>query len=199
MRRRVILHKYDQSKYIIVLVFCLISMSFYVGYSILTQNITATGTSIVDAGSWDIRFIEASVDSSTSSSISSISPVIDTTNGNMSISVNGLLLDVGDVYKYNATIKNNGTVNARIVGINLPTIPDYVEYTITYGNSSVTNTGTSAAFISSINSNSQQFLNINATISFSIELKYKDNVTTSTYPTDDILNNVVVVLNYEQA
>ncbi len=133
----------DMSKEHKILLFIVLLLAIGVGYAFLTVNLKINGTASITDGRWNIHFENyQETANSTISPTSGNAPVItgDTTT---EISYTIDFHEPGDVYEFTIDIVNGGTMDASVISMNKnvkignlqqATIPDYLNYFVTYSN-----------------------------------------------------------------
>ena len=94
---------------IIILILCLCSIAISIGYSAFSQGFNVTGNATVDS-TWDVKFSSITKASSTGSAYEVESPTYSDNVARFNVG----FLYKGDAITYNVTVKNNGTLYAKI-------------------------------------------------------------------------------------
>ncbi len=174
-----------------------------ISYATFTQQLTLDGTATVKKSSWKIKFVDLKEVEKTGTATEVTKPSIetgDTKIGNFAVT----LTTPGDSVSYKVTVKNEGTFNAKLSSVNVPTptctvtganvdakekvasnVCNHLEYTLTYADGSTINTDDELKA-----GNSKELL---------LKLVYKDDITADELPTDDVqITNLATTLIYNQ-
>ena len=114
---------------LILLVVCL-----GIGYSYLNTELNINGTANINSANWNVYWNNVQV---TEGSVSAPTPTIDSTKTTVSYSI--ILNTPGDYYEFTVDAVNGGTIDAmidtidsKLNGATITTLPDYLKYTVTY-------------------------------------------------------------------
>ena len=114
---------------LILLVVCL-----GIGYSYLNTELNINGTANINSANWSVYWNNVQV---TEGSVSAPTPTIDSTKTTVSYSI--ILNTPGDYYEFTVDAVNGGTIDAmidtidsKLNGATITTLPDYLKYTVTY-------------------------------------------------------------------
>lgn len=184
---------------VIALVIAVIGLS--IGFAAYSTTLTIGGSATVKASSWKIMFenLSASVPTGTATEVTA--PTInnnDTNIGDYSVS----FTTPGDTISYTFDITNDGTFNAEISSLTIPTptctgtgdnaevdasnVCSNIEYTLKY-----TDSGLSLAEGDALNANN----NINVTLT----LTYKSTIAAENLPLKDVsISNLGISIIYSQ-
>ncbi len=128
------LNKMNKKKYTFGLLLLMI-IGLSIGYALISSNLNINGTSIINNPTWDIHFENIQVKEG---SISPTTPA--TINAARNTVTYAVTLDTpGDYYEFTVDAKNSGTIDGMIESITsklngsvITTLPEYLEYSITY-------------------------------------------------------------------
>ena len=105
-----------------------------IGYAILSSNLNILGSSQISAPTWDIHFENVQVKQG---SVSATTPTIDTNKTTVNYSVT--LTIPGEYYEFTVDAVNAGTIDGmvsvvsnKLNGTEITTLPNYVEYKVSY-------------------------------------------------------------------
>ena len=125
-----------EHKYLLLIV---ILLAIGVGYAFLNANLSINGTANIRENTWNVHFIN--YQRSINSTVTPISePEIDD-DSTTEISYEVSFLEPGDYYEFTVDVINTGTLDATVDSLvttvfdgnnELSSIPDYLEYSITY-------------------------------------------------------------------
>ena len=117
--------------YLLVIVLLLLVS---VGYAILSTNLNIVGSSQISAPTWDIHFENVSVNSG---SVSAQTPTIDTPKTTVNYAVTFTI--PGEYYEFTVDAVNAGTIDGmvsvvsnKLNGTEITTLPNYLEYKVSY-------------------------------------------------------------------
>ena len=98
-------------KMTLIIVFLSVALvSLTIGYALMSSNLKINTTGMVTPASWRIHFIDSSSTTQGSATVSGLPEKTDTTE----LSYNCTLTKPGDQCKVDATIKNDGDINAKL-------------------------------------------------------------------------------------
>ncbi len=127
-----------EHKYLLLIVTLL---AIGVGYAFLRTELNINGTAIIKDAKWNIHFENYQMTSN--STITPNSEPVITGDTTTEISYNITFEEPGDVYEFTVDIKNGGTLTAEVSSLEtsimiddneLSTIPNYLNYSVTYSN-----------------------------------------------------------------
>lgn len=109
----------DDKKNVIMGILLIAIITMAIGYAALSQQLKITGTANV-GGNWDIRMINITEGTASNSAglkptATNITPAIIESNTTASFNVG--FQTPGDTMEYDVTVKNNGTINAKLTNI----------------------------------------------------------------------------------
>lgn len=107
--------KKSNKKNYVAIVLIVLLLALAVGYAAFSQTLTITGTATAKAGTWDVKFTDATATNSIVSGTAENSATF--TDNKVTVTVN--LATPGDGATVTATIKNNGSVGAKLTGFNV--------------------------------------------------------------------------------
>ena len=114
---------------LILLVVCL-----GIGYSYLNTELNINGTANINSANWSVYWNNVQVESG---SVTAPTPTIDSDKTTVSYTVT--LEKPGDYYEFTVDAVNGGTIDAmidtidsKLNGATITTLPDYLKYTVTY-------------------------------------------------------------------
>ena len=117
--------------YLLVIVLLLLVS---VGYAVLSINLNIVGSSQISAPTWDIHWENVSVKTG---SVSASTPTIDTNKTTVNYSVT--LTIPGEFYEFTVDAVNAGTIDGmvsvvsnKLNNVEITTLPNYLEYNISY-------------------------------------------------------------------
>lgn len=172
-----------------------------VGFAAYSQTLTINGSGEVKASSWQVRFENLSEASTTGTALETTAPTINTNDTNIG-EYDVSFQTPGDSISYTFDIANNGTFDAEISSISIPTpectgngsnattdaqnVCSNLEYKLTY-----TDGGATVSQSDTLNHGEKK----NVTLT----LTYKDTITAEQLPTDDVnIDNLGINIIYSQ-
>ncbi len=159
-----------------------------IGYAVLSSNLTIDGTSLFKRATFDIHFEDVNITSG------SVTPNSGPTIGSnlTSVSYNITLTNPGDFFEFTVDAVNGGTIDAMISSVTskmngtvITTLPNYMEYSVTYSN------GVAIA--------ENQLLNSNSSETYKVRVAYKDDINPNDLPGDDATSTFQFSVTYIQA
>ena len=179
MRR--INYKKNLSMSIILLLILVIG----VGYAYLTSNLSISGTTEIAGNSWDIHFENLNVKDG---SVTATTPAT-ISNSTTDITYSIKLERPKDYYEFTVDVKNDGTLPGKVsisslAGITTEAAP-IVSYTITYTNGRSVNIG--------------DILNAGAKKTIRVRVFYKDDISATDFPANNLNLTLTYTLQYIQS
>ncbi len=113
------------------------------GYAYLTTTLNIEGSSVIDSATWDVHFVQDSVEYLDGSKSFSTEPTV---SNHTDLSFGGELTDPGDFLGFEIDVVNEGTINAVLDSVEVsPTLTTeqqkYFKYTITYSDGQIIREG----------------------------------------------------------
>ena len=177
--------KNRKKKYI--LLYIVVLLMFGIGYAFLTTNLNITGTSTINNPTWDIHWENVVVESG---SVTASTPTIDSSKMTVNYSVTFTI--PGDYYDFTVDAVNAGTIDGmvsvvsnKLNGTELTTLPNYLEYKVTYED------GVDIA--------PNQILAANSSEKYKIHVGYKKDISVSDIPTTPQTFNFSFSVTYVQS
>ena len=171
---------------IIVLVACI-----SIGYAALSTQVNVTGTTLIKTNSWNMYVSAVATPTTTGAPTVTKAPSVTSgSTSTTSLSYNVTLNKPGDAYTFNFTVKNGGTINAKLSAV--PTLTGLTTAQDVYVNHTITNSDGSAV-------TAGQTINAGATKTYTVKVEFDKNITAAQLPTSDQSLTLGVALNYVQA
>lgn len=194
------MEKDRKTKILSIAAICIAVIGMTVGFAAFSSTLTINGTGTVKASNWQVRFqnLLAAVKTGTAEEVTA--PTINTNDTNIGdYSVN--FTTPGDSISYTFDIANNGTFDAEVTTITIPTptctgnganatvdaknVCDNLTYTLTYADGTAINVSDE--------------LGKGTTKKVKLTLTYSDAVTADKLPTDDVaISNLGISIIYSQ-
>ena len=166
---------------LILLVVCL-----GIGYSYLNTELNINGTANINSANWDVHWANVQV---ISGSVSASSPTISNqTTVNYSVTLN----TPGDYYEFTVDAVNGGsidamidTIDSKLNGATITTLPDYLNYTVTYEDG--------------VELQANHLLAANTTEKYKLRIEYRDDIELNQIPATDQTLSLSFTVTYRQA
>lgn len=187
---------------VVALLFAVVCLS--VGFAALSTSLSINGSATVQSSTWSVRFLDGSLKVQTSSNVagtvSATTPTLSaTTIGDFSVTMKA----PNDTVNYIFSVTNNGSYNAKISSITIPTptcsstptteatkVCSKLSYTLKYYDNNTV--GANVA--------KNDTLNAGTTKQMILTLNYSDSVTGADLPTADVtISSLGVTIIYVQA
>ena len=177
-----------------MLLLVIVVLAISIGFAFLSSQLGIYGTSQIYNSRWNIHWDPDSVEVSPGS-VDATDPVVSTsTNSNDTVTFSADFTLPGEYYEFTIDAQNEGTIDGELDssgivkgiyeedGLTTKTLPDYLEYTVTYDDDATPNTG--------------DVLEAGTSQKYKVRLYYKTN--SSEIPMDDDITTYKVVINYQQ-
>ena len=163
----------------------LIILAIGIGYAYLTSNLSITGATEVVANTWDIHFDNLNV---TTGSVTASTPAtIDSNDTSIEYAIT--LSRPKDFYEFTVDVKNDGTLPGKVSISTLSgldtTSSKIIDYSIKYTNGNPVNIG--------------DILNAGAKKTIKVRVFYKDDISESDFPSNNLNLNLTYTLQYVQS
>ena len=195
------MEKDRKTKILAVIAIIVAVISLTIGFAAFSTSLSIEGTGDVKASSWKVRFENLQPVQKVGTAVETTAPTInsnDTSISNFDVS----FTTPGDSVSYTFDIANNGTFDAEITSINIPTptcqgtgetaeedatnVCENLEYKLTY-----TDGGATLAQTDTLNKGEKK----NVTLT----LTYKDTITEEELPQDNVdISNLGISIIYSQ-
>ena len=124
-------------KVVLLLLVCAVFMT--IGFATYSKNLPFSGDVEVKASNWDVQFVADQCNVS----IGSVTPTTKTVTAD-SWDFDATLSKPGDYFEATVTVKNAGTLNAKLTKLTMSTLTEaqakYLTYKVTYGDTEYTAT-----------------------------------------------------------
>ncbi|MBR1936452.1 MAG: hypothetical protein IJ842_02030 [Bacilli bacterium] len=158
-----------------------------IGYAILSSNLNIVGSSQISAPTWDIHWENVQVKTG---SVSAQTPTIDTNKTTVNYSVT--LTIPGDYYEFTVDAVNAGSIDGmvsvvsnKLNGTEITTLPNYLEYKVTYED------GVDIA--------PNHLLAANSSEKYKVHVGYKNDISVSDIPSSPQTLNLSFSVTYIQS
>lgn len=163
-----------------------------VGYALLTSQLSINGVSTINNATWNVYWNNVQIDTG---SVTDVTIPARIKTGKTEVEFNVKLNTPGDYYEFTVDAVNAGTIDAMVGsfskgvyasdGITAKELPDYLEYTVTYGDNNLIE--------------NKHLLAANSTATYKVRVSFKRDINASQLPSTD--ENLVFKfeVNYEQA
>ena len=156
------------------------------GYAYINSDLNINGTAQVNSANWDVHWANVQV---TNGSVSASSPTISNqTTVNYSVTLN----IPGDYYEFTVDAVNGGsidamidTIDSKLNGATITTLPDYLKYTVTYEDG--------------VELQANHLLAANTTEKYKLRIEYRDDIELNQIPATDQTLSLSFTVTYRQA
>ena len=121
----------DKDNIKILLILLIVGLGL--GYAYINSDLNINGTAQVNSANWDVHWANIQV---ASGSVSASSPTI---SNQTTVNYSVILDQPGDYYEFTVDAVNGGsidamidTIDSKLNGATITTLPDYLKYTVTY-------------------------------------------------------------------
>ena len=183
-RKKIRRYKYNKKRPFLVLFLFITLMGISLGYSFLTVKVGFNGVSKISKSTWDVRFENLVIDST---SVTATTPAKISEANQNSVTFAAQLNTPDDHYTFTVDVVNSGSINAIIDSIVMtPDTSDkkYLSYTVTYAD------GTAI--------NKNDVLNAGSSKKIKVDMRYVECELNSDYPAVLEPLNVEFRVNYIQ-
>ncbi|MBR2828650.1 MAG: hypothetical protein IKE70_05415 [Bacilli bacterium] len=179
--------KENGRKGFVFLLLLLLLLAVTIGYSILSDTLNINGTSKISGATWKVHFTNVS-----SGSTGSVTPVQapKISNDELSITYQVNLDKPGDFYEFTATVKNDGSVDAKLA--NAPILTGlsagqdvYLNHTFTHLDGSRVKTG--------------EVLEAGESVVYKVKIEFDSTILNNQLPTAEQELSLSVKMDWEQA
>lgn len=194
-----------RSRVLAVIAILIAVVSLGVGFAAYSRELTIDGTGTVEASSWEIRFENLGEKQVTGTAVEVTAPTINTNDTNIG-DYDVTFTTPGDSISYSFEIANNGTFDAELTTLTVPTpkcqgsgltaeedasnVCANLEYKLVYSGSDAS-TGTAVAKGDTIGAGERRYV--------TLTLTYKDTITADKLPQDDVeITDLAISLIYSQ-
>ena len=170
----------------IKLVLVLLVVALGLGYAYINSDLNINGTAQVNSANWDVHWANVQV---STGSVSASSPTISNqTTVNYSVTLN----TPGDYYEFTVDAVNGGsidamidTIDSKLNGATITTLPDYLKYTVTYEDG--------------VELQANHLLASNSTETYKIRVEYRDDIELNQIPASNQTLSLQLTITYRQA
>lgn len=188
------------TKILAIVAICVAVVGLTVGFAAFSSTLSINGTGTVNASSWQVRFENLSAVTKTGTATEVTAPTINTDDTNIG-DYDVTFTTPGDSISYTFDVANNGTFDAEVSTITIPTptctgngadattdaanVCNNLSYTLTYAD------GTAIVASDKITAGSKKTMKLTLT--------YSDAVTADLLPKDDVkISNLGITILYSQ-
>lgn len=194
------MEKERKTKIIAIIAICIAIVGLTVGFAAFSSTLTINGTGTVKSSSWQVRFENLSAVTKAGTATEVTAPTINTNDTNIG-DYDVTLTTPGDSISYTFDVANNGTFDAEVTSITIPTptctgnganavtdaqnVCSNLSYTLTYAD------GSSIAVADSIAAGEKKAMKLTLT--------YSKDITAVQLPSDDVaISNLGITILYSQ-
>ena len=157
-----------------------------IGYAYINSDLNINGTAQVNSANWDVHWANIQV---TNGSVEASSPTI---SNQTTVNYNITLNTPGDYYEFTVDAVNGGsidamidTIDSKLNGATITTLPDYLNYTVTYSDGVP------------LEANHQ--LLHNTTEKYKVRIEYRTDIELNQLPTTNQSLTLQFTVTYRQA
>ena len=157
-----------------------------IGYAYINSDLNINGTAQVNSANWDVHWANIQV---TNGSVSASSPTI---SNQTTVNYSVVLNTPGDYYEFTVDAVNGGsidamidTIDSKLNGATITTLPDYLSYIITYSDG--------------VELEPNHILRVNSTETYKIKVMYRDDIELNQIPASNQALNLQFTVTYRQA
>ena len=182
--------KKSNKKNYVAIVLIVLLLALAVGYAAFSQTLTITGTATAKAGTWDVKFTSASASASIVEGTATNKAVV-TNDQTVTVTVN--LATPGDGSNVTATIKNNGTVDAKLTGF------DVSSADLTKVSDTVYQTDAIKLTLPAVTKDGTDVISAGTSKTFTFSVEWDSSVTEATVGTTGQTGTFNITFTYDQA
>ena len=164
----------------------LLVVAIGLGYAYINSDLNINGTAQVNSANWDVHWANVQV---TNGSVSASSPTI---SNQTTVNYSVVLDQPGDYYEFTVDAVNGGTIDAmidtidsKLNGATIETLPDYLSYTVTYEDG--------------VELEPNHQLLHNTTETYKVKIKYRDDIELNQIPASNQTLTLQFTVTYRQA
>ena len=168
-----------------ILLFILI-LGLGIGYSYLNTELNINGTANINSANWSVYWNNVQV---SNGSVEATTPTI---SNQTTVSFDVTLAEPGDYYEFTVDAVNGGsidamidTIDSKLNGTTITTLPDYLEYTVTYSDGLV------------LEPNHE--LLANTTETYKVRIEYRTDINANQLPATNQTLSLQFTVTYRQA
>ena len=173
------------------LILIMLVVALGIGYAYINSDLNINGTAKIKNANWDVHWANVQVKTGSVTGDNVVTePTIDSEETTVTYSV--VLPTPGTYYEFTVDAVNAGsidamidTIDSKLNGATITTLPDYLEYTVTYGDG--------------IELEPNHELKANTTETYKVRLKYRDDIELSQIPASDQTLSLEFTVTYRQA
>ena len=165
----------NRKKQTIILTVIVFVLLLGLGYAYLNSNLSINGTTNITSSSWNVYWNNVQIKTG---SVTDVTTPATIQSGNTLVVFNVDLKEPGDYYEFTVDAVNNGSIDAMIGdltqgvyasnGTTPKTLPDYLEYTVTYSDG--------------LTVTQNDLLPANSTETYKVRVYFKEDITASQLP-----------------
>ena len=172
-----------------ILLFILI-LGLGIGYAYINSDLNINGTAQVKSANWDVHWANIQVDSGSVSGTNVVTAPSISNSTTVSYSI--ILNTPGDYYEFTVDAVNGGsidamidTIDSKLNGATITTLPDYLKYTVTYEDG--------------IELEQNHELLANTTETYKVRLEYRTDININQLPSSNQTLSLEFAVTYRQA
>ena len=174
----------------IQLILLLLAAVLGIGYAYINSDLNINGTAKIKNANWDVHWANVQIKSGsvTGENVVTAPTISNSTTVNFSV----VLPTPGTYYEFTVDAVNGGsidamidTIDSKLNGVTITTLPAYLEYTVTYGDG--------------IELQPNHELKANTTETYKVKIKYRDDIELNQIPATDQTLSLSFTVTYRQA
>lgn len=178
-----------KKKVLSVLVLLLLVLGITIGYAVLSQQLTISGTSTISNATWDVHFENVTI--SSGSVTATTAPVAAAADKKTTLTYAvGSLTTPGDFYEFTVDVKNGGSVAAKLSDV--PTLSGVSAAQDVYTNFTFTNSDGTAV-------TAGQTIASGASRKYKVRVEYDSNISAEQLPSSAQNLTLTVTMNWVQS
>ena len=174
----------DKDNIKILLILLIVGLGL--GYAYINSDLNINGTAQVNSANWDVHWANIQV---ASGSVSASSPTI---SNQTTVNYSVILDQPGDYYEFTVDAVNGGsidamidTIDSKLNGATITTLPDYLKYTVTYSDGVALE-------------QNHQLLH-NTTETYKVRIEYRTDINANQLPATNQTLSLQFTVTYRQA
>ena len=174
----------------IQLILLLLAAVLGIGYAYINSDLNINGTAKIKNANWDVHWANVQIKSGsvTGENVVTAPTISNSTTVNFSV----VLPTPGTYYEFTVDAVNGGsidamidTIDSKLNGVTITTLPAYLEYTVTYGDG--------------LELEPNHELKANTTETYKVKIKYRDDIELNQIPTTDQTLSLEFTVTYRQS
>ena len=174
----------------IQLILLILVIALGIGYAYINSDLNINGTAQVNSANWDVHWANIAI---TNGSVSGTNVVTQPTISNQTtVNYSIILSTPGDYYEFTVDAVNGGsidamidTINSKLNGVTITTLPAYLNYTVTYSDG--------------VELEQNHQLLANTTEKYKVRIEYRTDINANQLPATNQTLSLQFTVTYRQA